>query len=168
MSADNNRRPGAGRLGPRLVAAVLLALGLLIFVQTFSIRAGGGYSAVGPRFFPLIVALGLLLLSALFLVRTTIRPDEYLVQQSADEEAATHWPTVGLVALALVVYAVALGWLGYILATVLFFPVVARFLGSTRPVRDLIIALVISIAIYEGFTRALGVRLPAGLLRGIV
>ncbi|MBV9789697.1 MAG: tripartite tricarboxylate transporter TctB family protein [Chloroflexi bacterium] len=168
MSADHDQSPGAGRLGPRLVAVVLLALGLLIFVQTFSIRQGGGYSAIGPRFFPLLVAIGLLLLSGLFLARTTIRPDEDLMQQSADEEAATHWPTVGLVALALVVYAVALGPLGYILATVLFFPVVARFLGSTRPVRDIIIALVISVVIYEGFTRALGVRLPAGLLQGIV
>ncbi|HEX6292119.1 MAG TPA: tripartite tricarboxylate transporter TctB family protein [Herpetosiphonaceae bacterium] len=164
MSADD--RGGAGRswLGPRLVALALLAIGLVILVQTFQIRQGGGYSAIGPRFFPVIVALGLLLLSAIFLLRTTALPDLDLMQQAASEEAATHWPSVGLIALALVVYAFGLGPLGYILATALFVPVVARMLGSTHLLRDVLIGIMLGVIIYFGFTRVLGVRLPAGVL----
>jgi putative tricarboxylic transport membrane protein len=37
-------------------------------------------------------------------------------------------------------------------------------LGSRRTARDVIIGVVLSVVIYFGFTRLLGVRLPVGLL----
>jgi putative tricarboxylic transport membrane protein len=146
------------------LAGALLALALLVLYATFQIRQPGGYSVVGPVFFPRLVALGLLALGILFLLRTTIRPDTDLADLAAAEEAVTHWPTVGLTALALVAYAFALGALGYVVATSLFFAVMARILGSRRPLRDLFIGVAVSSVVYFGFTRLLGVRLPAGLL----
>jgi putative tricarboxylic transport membrane protein len=151
-------------LGPRITAGFVLALGLLVAYQTTLIRKGRGFTVVGPRVFPLLVAVGLIALGVIFLIRTTIRPDEDLAEQAASEESVTHWPTIGLIAAALVVYPFALSFLGYILGTTLFFPVVARILGSKRTIRDLIIGIVVSVVIYVAFTRFLGVRLPAGLL----
>jgi putative tricarboxylic transport membrane protein len=78
------------------------------------------------------------------------------------------WRTTILVLLSLVAYATLLHPLGYSLATALFFPVTGRMLGSTRLRRDIIIGLVLGLAIYLIFTRILGVRLPAGLLAGIL
>lgn len=166
MSADPTPRqaPRRSYRGPRITGVALLGLGLLVLYQTFQIRQGGGYSAIGPRFFPLIVAIGLIALSLIFVLRVTALPDEDLGEQVAAEEAATYWPTVGWTALALVVYALSLGTLGYIVASALFFPVVAWLLGSRRPARDTIIGLLIGVVIFFSFTRVLGVRLPAGVL----
>jgi putative tricarboxylic transport membrane protein len=156
-----------GFLGLRLVALTLLAASLIALYFAFQIRQGAGYSVVGTLFFPLVVVLGLVGFSLLLLLRTTLWPDHDLAEQAAAEEAATHWGTTGLTALALVLYAFALGPLGYIVATSIFFPGVARVLGSKQPLRDIVIALALSLVIYISFTRFLGVRLPAGILAGI-
>ena len=154
-------------LGPRLAAVTLLAASLIALYFAFQIRQGAGYSVVGTLFFPLVVVLGLVGFSILLLLRTTVWPDHDLAEQAAAEEAATHWGVTGLTGLALLVYAFTLGPLGYVIATSLFFPAVARVLGSKQPLRDVIIAVALSLVIYIGFTRFLGVRLPAGILAGI-
>jgi putative tricarboxylic transport membrane protein len=109
-----------------------------------------------------------LVLSVLFLLRTTLFPDTDLAEQAAVEEAATHWPTVGLAALLLVVYVYALRPLGYVVATGLFVAIGASILRwraqAVVLVRDLLIGLALASVIYFSFTRFLGVRLPAGLL----
>lgn len=165
--------PG-GLLGPRIVAIVLLALAALLIISAVGIARGGGYSVIGPATIPLVVAIGLLILGAVFALRTTVLPDTDLAVHAADEERATHWPTVGLTGVALVGYALALDGfalgplevpgLGYILATGLFLPLTARVLGSRSPIRDVIVGFGIAIVVYFGFTQFLGVRLPAGLL----
>ncbi len=177
MTAEERGRPPAprsGLLGPRLVAAALLALAALLIVSALGIARGGGYQLVGPATIPLAVAVTLLVLSAIFALRTTLLPDADLAAQASEEEQHTHWPTVGLTALALVGYALALDGfaigsidvpgLGYVVATGLFLPITARIMGSRSPVRDLLAGLGIGVVIYFGFTEFLGVRLPAGLL----
>jgi putative tricarboxylic transport membrane protein len=169
--------PGARReafLGPRLVAAALLGLAAILIVSAIGIARGGGYSVVGPATFPLVVAIGLLVLAVLFAVRTTVRPDVDLAQQAAEEEAACHWPTVGLIALALFGYALVLDGfdlgpievpsIGYIPATGIFLPITARILGSRSLLRDVLAGFGIAIVVYVGFTEFLGVRLPGGVL----
>jgi putative tricarboxylic transport membrane protein len=149
--------PGPGRslAGPRIAAFVLLALGVAALVATFAIsEKGDGLSVSGPRFVPLIVSIALVALSIAFLVRTTIAPDEELSRLAAAEEAVTHWPTPALL----------LEPLGYIVATVAFFPAAARVLGSERPVRDVAVGAVLGFGLYYAFTQFLGVPLPGGLL----
>jgi putative tricarboxylic transport membrane protein len=165
---------GGSLAGPRVLSVVLLLLAAALIVSAFGITRGGGYSVIGPATIPLVVAFGLLVLSAIFAVRTTIRPDQDLAERAAEEEFACHWPTVGLIALALFGYALALDGfdlgpievpsLGYIPATGMFLPITARILGSRALVRDVIVGFGIAIVIYFGFTEFLGVRLPGGLL----
>lgn len=175
--SSQNRRPGEAVrsfLGPRLVAAFLVVLAVGLIVSAIGIARGGGYTVIGPATVPLAVAIGLLVLGLIFVVRTTLMPDTQLAELAADEEAATHWPTVGLVAAALVVYALALDGvrfgatripgLGYVVATGLFLPMTARILGSRSPLRDTIAGFGAAIVVYLGFTQFLGVRLPAGVL----
>ncbi|MGH2382601.1 MAG: tripartite tricarboxylate transporter TctB family protein [Candidatus Limnocylindria bacterium] len=161
-------------LGPRIVAAVLLALSVLLILSALGVAQGGGYSVVGPATFPLAIAIGLFVLGAAFAVRTTIWPDDDLAASAAEEERATHWPTAGLTLASLAIYGLALDGfevgpldvpgLGYVIATGLFLPVTARVLGSRSPIRDLVIGFVVAIVLYIGFTEYLGVRLPPGLL----
>ena len=166
--------PGIGLLGPRFAAGFLVGMGVLLTLSAAGIARGGGYSVIGPATGPLIVAIGLTILGALLVVRTTVRPDLELAATAAGEERATHWPTAGLTAAALVLYALALDGvelagveipgLGYLVATAVFLPVTARILGSRAPLRDVIVGLGVAIVLYFGFTELLGVRLPAGVL----
>jgi putative tricarboxylic transport membrane protein len=149
--------------GPRLAGAFLLAASVAILIAVTAIPGRGGYGTAGPRFVPLIVAIGLIVLSALFLLRTWWRPDVELAQRSAEEDDATHWATPGLIMLALRVYAFALEPIGYPIATALVFVAVARVLGSQALVRDVLAGLVLGFGLFTAFTQYLGVSLPAGL-----
>ena len=154
--------------GLRLAALVVMILGGVTLTQVTHIRTGAGFIVVGPRVFPTIVGIAVLLLGILFFLRTTVQPDHDLISEVTTEEASTDWTTIVLTFLALVVYATLLKPLGYALATGLFFPVVARILGSARLVRDVIVGMALGLVIYLSFTQILGVRLPAGLLAGIL
>jgi putative tricarboxylic transport membrane protein len=149
--------------GPRLAGLFLLAASVAILIGVTTIPGRGGYGTSGPRFVPLIVACGLILLSALFLLRTWWRPDVALAERSAEEDDATHWATPGLIMVALLVYAFLLEPVGYPLATASVFVALARILGSYALVRDVLAGLVLGFGLFTAFTQYLGVSLPAGL-----
>jgi putative tricarboxylic transport membrane protein len=166
VSGPGAGRPGPGRsfAGPRIFGAVMLALGIAALVATFAItERGSGISVSGPRFVPLAVSIGLIGLALAFLARTTLAPDEELGRMAAEEAAATHWPTPGLLAALFVAYVLLLEPLGFVLATVLFVPLGARLMGSRAPVRDTLVGALIGVGMYVAFTEYLGVPLPAGV-----
>lgn len=149
--------------GPRLAGAFLLAASVAILLGVTVIPGRGGYSTSGPRFVPLLVAIGLIALSALYLLRTLVRPDVALAERSAEEDDATHWGTPGLIMVTLLAYAFLLEPVGYPLATAVVFIAIARLLGSRSTVRDVIVGLVLGFGLFTAFTQYLGVSLPAGL-----
>jgi putative tricarboxylic transport membrane protein len=149
--------------GPRVWGLLLLAAGIAVLAATTAVRSQEGYAATGPRFIPLIVGVVLVALSLVFLLRTTLLPDEDLAERAAQEAAETEWRTPLLVVAGLIAYAYLLEPLGYVLATTVFVPVVARVLGSRSPVRDVVVGLGLGLGVYVAFTEYLGVPLPAGL-----
>lgn len=170
MTPDEPKPAHSSRalLGLRLAAFAVIGLGGIILAQATQIGRGAGYMVVRPNIFPLIVGIGFLVLGGLFLLRTTVWLDKDLLAEVTAEEATTDWATTALGLLVLVGYAALLHPLGYPLATALFFPAGTRILHSTHLRRDIIIGLVLGFAIYLIFTRVLGVRLPAGILAGIL
>ena len=157
-----------GLLEVRLAAAAVIGLGLLALVGATQVGSGAGYVAVSPSVMPGVIGLGLVALGGLLLLRATVRPDLDLARHVEAEAAVTDWRTTSLVLVALVAYALTLGLLGYVLATALFIPVVARILGSRRSGRDVVVGVVIGVVVYVAFTQFLSVRLPAGLLDPIL
>jgi putative tricarboxylic transport membrane protein len=149
--------------GPRLAGLALLAGSVAVLIAVTAIPGRGGYEASGPRFVPLIVALGLVVLSVLFLARTFVRPDTELAERSVAEDDATHWTTPALLVAALVVYVELLEPVGYPIATLVLFVAVAWLLGSRALVRDVLIGLALGFGLYTAFTQYLGVGLPGGL-----
>ena len=163
-------------LGPRLAAIFVVALAALLLQQALQIGSTLGYSPVGPTTIPLVVATVLLVLGVLLAARCTLAAaiDADLAERSAEEEVATHWPTVLITLGILAVYALALNGfrlgplvvpgLGYVVATALFLPATARVLGSRHLLRDVIVGVGVAVVVYLSFTRFLGVRLPPGVL----
>jgi putative tricarboxylic transport membrane protein len=149
--------------GPRLVGLAVLGLGIASLIGTAAIPSSQlGWSVEGPRFVPGLAAVALIVLSAIYLVRTFWRPDVELARFAANESEQTTWETPGGLITALVAYALLLSALGYGLATTVFIWLVSWLLGSEEPRRDAIVAVVLGVGVSYAFSRWLGVRLPTG------
>lgn len=154
----------SGRVGARIAAVVVVVGAAVVLFDAIRIAATGGWGPQEPGFFPMVVGIGLMLSAIVFLSSTTVRPNAVLLEQAAVEHARTHWRTLWSVIAALVLYVFVLDPLGYVIATSLFFLGTARLAGSKQPIRDVVVAVLFSLAVYFGFTEILGVRLPGGLL----
>ncbi|WP_049822817.1 tripartite tricarboxylate transporter TctB family protein [Arthrobacter sp. H41] len=155
-------------MGIRIAAVVIVLAAAVVLYDAIRISLNGGFGPQQPGFFPLIVGVGLVCFGVAFLVRATLKPDQALLDQAAIHHGDTHWRTLWAVIGSLLLYSVVLEPLGYILATSIFFMGTAWIAGSRKLVRDLIVAVVFSAAVYFGFTEILGVRLPSGLLEMVL
>jgi putative tricarboxylic transport membrane protein len=164
------RDAGAGRkppipIGDLLMALAVLALGGWFLKGAFAVRLLTGYDRIGPRFFPLLVAGGLLLCGVLLLIqalrgrRAPLEPTEEM-----DVRAPADWPAVAILAAALVIDIVLIERLGFVLSSTLLFWGVAFGFGSRHYLRDALSGLALALAAYLTFTRLLDLNLPAGLL----
>jgi Tripartite tricarboxylate transporter TctA family/Tripartite tricarboxylate transporter TctB family len=143
--------------GPRIWGLLLLATGVAVLIATNAIRSPEGWAATGPRFVALIVGILVVVLSLLFLARTTaLSPDLDLAERAAREDADTDWAPPAAIVGALVAYLLLLEPLGYVVATTAFFPPVARLLGSRSPLRDVAIGLGLALILFILFTQFLG------------
>lgn len=155
---------------PDLALALgVAALGALFLLGLADIPAESGYSRVGPRFFPSVIASALvacgLWLAALAWRGSAARP---AVEEDADPDGPLDWRALGLMTLALVANILLIDRLGFVLASTLLFMLTARAFRSRQTARDALIGLALSLVAYLGFTRGLDLSLPAGILRGIL
>ena len=148
-------------VGPFVVGAFMLVVGLVLLQQTFAIRAEG-FDPQGPKFFPIVVVSLWLLLSVLYLGQHLVRVLRSGAGLSA--ERFDHILGAGSLVVLLVVYAFILDPLGYWISTSLFFVGSARAMGSRNLARDVVIGIALALLVYLSFTRALGVHLPEGVL----
>jgi putative tricarboxylic transport membrane protein len=150
----------ASPAAPILMGSGLLAGCALLLWQVFAIDAEG-FAPAGPRFFPLLVIGLLTVLSALYVfqqARAMTRGAELL-----PAERFGHMLAAALLIALLVAYAFLLPTVGYVVTTAPFFVATARVLGSRHLTRDVVVGIVLSLVVYLGFTRLLGVFLPQGV-----
>jgi len=149
----------ADRMELGIATGAMLA-GLFILVDSFGIKLGSGYDRIGPRFFPYVVASGLLITGVMMLVEVLRRTGPRDVEP-LNKLAFTILLT-GLVSCVLLLKPA-----GFIIAAIIQFCLIARAFGSTRPVRDVLIAILLSISVYFIFTSGLGLVLPSGIFTGL-
>lgn len=158
---------GRSELG---VALFLLALGVLVLVDTAGIRQTAGQTgAIGPRTVPIVLGAALVILSILLAV-DVLRGGrgEQEAGEDVDLSHRTDWWTLLLLCgafLANVVLIERVGW--PVSGAVLFFGT-AYALGSRHLVRDPLIAVTLSIGTWYLFALGLGINLPVGVLKGIL
>lgn len=78
------------------------------------------------------------------------------------------WKTVGMVVAGVAGFILLLPIAGWILSAAALFWVVARALGSKRPLFDISISLLFSSVIQLAFNAGLGLNLPSGILEGLL
>lgn len=178
--ADGFWRRRSGLVVPALMAVI--GIGLVIGTLTMQVPATA--TTPGPKVFPTIVAVGMLVLAVLLAIDVWRKPEPVSVEvvQAAepgdldddpDGTATELRPTSNKRALAgalgtVVVFIAALTPLGWLLAGALLFWGIARSLGSQRPIFDIVLSLAISSIVQLAFSAGLGLNLPPGILGGIL
>ncbi|HEV7875170.1 MAG TPA: tripartite tricarboxylate transporter TctB family protein [Nocardioides sp.] len=168
---ETGRKAGeaAPRDLPQLGLAALLAVIGAFTVYDASTLEVGFADPVGPRVFPYVVGVVMIVLAALLVVATLRgdRPEE----EGGEDVDLTHpadWGTV-LKLVAVMVFTIAtINLLGWAISGALLFAGAAWALGSRTLLKDLLVGAVLSVASWYAFYVGLGIPLGAGLLDGVL
>jgi len=146
------------------------AIGVFIAVETSQITVAPIYAKVGPGVIPYLVAGGLILLGLLFAGNAVRRPAPlpHATATALQSEDKSDWRPLVIISVGLIVQLLLIERAGFIIASAVLFFCVAFGFGSRRYLRDGIIAILLAIVVYIGFTRGLNLPLPAGVLKGIL
>jgi len=165
------------RLAEILLGLGLIGLGIFFAVGTTAIKAPS-YVKVDPTVFPWIVAGALILLGSVFAIQAwrkerhgqAPKPGPIPGQGYPATPAVppSDWRALLLISAALLLQMALFKSLGFVLTAIVLFMAVSYGFGSRRLLRDGIIAVVLAVVIYFGFTRGLNLQLPAGVLAGLI
>ncbi len=144
-----------------LLAAGIVLLGVMLLLGVSRIGFGAGYDHIGPRFFPIAVAAGLILLGC-WLMLAAMRS---AASSSRVAAPRTNWTAMAALGLAFLLNLALVERAGFVIASSAQFWLTARAFHSKRPLRDAVVAVLLSAAVYAGFTKGLGLTLPQGILR---
>lgn len=155
------------------VGLVLLAVGAGLLIGTFNVHTLPGQDSLGPRLFPALIGGGLLVIGLALLAQVWRRKGG-AVATPRDETAEGlppqpdlpegHWPTLLWVVGGIAVGAAIYNFLGFILAAIAVFVLTARGFEGRFKLLHLVVAVILAVIVYVGFTQGLGLRLPAGSL----
>lgn len=158
-------KPGAG---PDLaVGLFVVLLGLICLWQAAVIPVTPLYAQVGPKFTPYLVG-GLVTIVGLGLTGMALRGGWSKDLEEVADAPPTNWRALGLLGAGLLVNLLLIDSLGFVFAATAQFVLVAAAFGSRRFLRDLVVALVLTLAVWFGFVEVLGVNIGAGLLEGLI
>ncbi len=136
----------------RMLGIALIGLAAFIAVQAMQLKTTFSYEPVGPKAFPIVLAIVLALLDLVMVFRPG--PDG-------------EWPHKALalrlllVLALLLAYAVLFTQLGFIVSSLLAVTALAKLFGASW-VKALMTGVLMSVVGYFLFTTALGISLPTG------
>ena len=152
------------------VCAFLALLGTAVIVDGLGIpHITSSTDPVGPRAVPVLLGALLLVVAVLYAVDVARGGHgEPEAGEDVDLSQGIDWRTVLLLIGAFVVNAVLIERLGWVISGALLFWGTAFALGNRHYVRNLLIAVTLSLTTFYAFAIGLGVNLPAGVLQGIL
>jgi putative tricarboxylic transport membrane protein len=153
-----------------LICVVMVAVGGFLIVDALRLTAAfAKVDPVGPKFFPIVIGIGLILLAvALGIAIERGSVGQMEGGEDVDPDSPADWRTVGLLVALFVGVIVAVRPLGWAITGALLFAGAATILGSRHWVRNLVIGTVLSVGSFYAFYSGLGIPLPAGILDGIL
>lgn len=166
-TASRVRAQGLSELA---VAVLLLALGLAVVADANGLQEGlGRNTAIGPKVIPFAIGTGLALIGVLLAV-DVLRGGrgEQEAGEDVDLSRGSDWRTVAILAASFIANIVLIERAGWPISGAVLFFGSAYALGSRRTVRDVAIALTLSIGTWYLFVVGLGIDLPVGVLAGIL
>ncbi|MEU9737958.1 tripartite tricarboxylate transporter TctB family protein [Micromonospora chersina] len=161
-------RPDRAQYG--VVAFLALVGGFVIFDATTRIgRAINTADPIGPKPVPILLGVLLLVIAVIYAVDVARGGrGEPEAGEDVDLSLPIDWRTVLLLVGAFLVNAVLIERLGWVISGTILFWGSAYALGNRHYVRNLLIAVALSLITFYTFAIGLGVDLPAGVLQGIL
>jgi len=154
-------------LGDLAVALGLVAAGAFFAVSALGLENRGGYARVGPGVAPLVAGVALVVLGLVLAIQALRgRRGEPAAEEDADPNQPTEHRAMALIGAGLAATALLIDLLGFIASASLLFWLTARAFHSRHPLRDAIVAVVLTTVTFLVFTRGLGLTLPSGSLWG--
>jgi putative tricarboxylic transport membrane protein len=150
-----------------LLAAGVLALGVLLALGARSIRSEAGYGGVGPNFLPWLVAVALMVCGVLLLWQALA--GGFREREAPSGAARGDWVALAWVSAGVLVAAALITRIGFVIACALCFALAVRGLrgaegrppgGAVRTAVDLGTGLAIALPVFWVFTKLLAINLP--------
>lgn len=148
---------GGGTGADRPVIAIgagLIAVAIIVFWQSWALRASFGSQTLGPQMMPFLVSILLLVFGTLTIVAGW--KGAFPSREEADWTGVA-WITGGLAVMILLIKTA-----GFVPACALLFASTARAFGSRRVLVDVGLGALMAAVVYLFFVRLLGLSLPSG------
>jgi putative tricarboxylic transport membrane protein len=140
-----------------VIALLLIAAGAVVAWDVAHMRAGvAAYSRIGPKAFPFAIAAGLVGLGVLTAIQA--------FREHAPPVERAEWPPMAWIVGGLIVQIVLLPYAGFAIATGAVFAATAKAFGRGLLWFTYPVGVVMSLAIWLFFSKALQLVLPAGPL----
>jgi len=147
------------------LAVVALTLGALYLVATYRLPTRIGVDPLGPKAFPSLIGIAMVLFALGLLVQTVVRARSAPLPRTGSEtRQKSHARSIAAVAAGLLLYYVLYQPLGFLVSTVLFLFTFLSFFNRGRPVLNLTIAIAFPVALNIVFTTVLGTPPARGIL----
>lgn len=157
----DTRKSGAGLV----IGFGLIVLGLVIFYDSTQMQVPPTYARVGPQAFPYFIAAALAAVGAYF-VWNAWAPNTR--REIVAEGFQTDWQALLIIGAGLLIHLNILKPLGFVISGIFLFLCVTFAFGSRNLARDGLVAVILVLASYLGFTRGLGLQLPPGIFAGLL
>jgi putative tricarboxylic transport membrane protein len=167
VSSVRSRLKGRSELG---IAALLGVVGAVVIADASRLKSPFSQAgAVGPQTFPYLVG-ALLLVCAVLLAINVLRGGHGEAEEGEDVDLShpSDWRTVVPLIAVFLLNVVLINQLGWVISGTLLFWGSVWALGSRHYIRDGIISILLSLSTFYGFFLGLGIKLPAGILEGVL
>ncbi|WP_051341603.1 tripartite tricarboxylate transporter TctB family protein [Azospirillum halopraeferens] len=158
---DESVRPGE-RIATLVIAGVVCVVAVAAIVAALDFPATRLATDVGPARFPIVYAVALIGLCGVLAVNT-LRAPVSRSEPDADAEKPSYISVaLGMAATAAGIF--AMGYVGFLPATVVFLFALMRLMGRRNLLLNAVFAVVLTAVIYVAFQHGLNVPLPEGSL----
>lgn len=140
----------------RPAAIILMVIAAFFIFQARGFR-GLAVDIVGPAAYPLLIGGLMAALAAILLIQSVRAP------ASPPPDSGRHTRPL-VFGLALTAYVLTFEWLGFVVSTVIFLAFSYRWLGERHLLKGMLVAVLITVALWLVFVRALDVTLPSGII----
>jgi putative tricarboxylic transport membrane protein len=145
------------RLGNRVWGTILCAVGVYYLIEGVNLPPAAIGDPLGPLVFPTILGLSMVACGVCLALRPGPRTDQAVLSRRT-------FPQVLLLFFLLLLYSLAIPWMGYLFSTFIFVFITAFLMGERSWAKGAAISAVFSAGIFFLFVRVLTIPLPLGLL----
>lgn len=150
-----------------ITGAVSVVLGSVYLISTGAIPVMDAGDQVGPRAFPYLVGVVVVVCGLWLLVKEFRNRNRQPFSWGFVSDRAV-WVRIVLTMAAGIVYGLVLDWLGYIIATFLFMIFVCELINVGRHAQNLVIAVIFPVFTFIAFALILKLSLPRGILGAVL